>query len=143
MQCDAAEEMISNKNKAVALISSIETGDHAPIAYINPDKYIQHNLAVGDGLEGFGEVMKALPEGSAKADVKRAFEDGGYVVLHTEYDFFGPKVGFDVFRFEDGLIVEHWNNLQEIAPPNPSGRTQLDGATAVKDLDKTDETRLW
>ncbi|MDD1780206.1 hypothetical protein LRP49_03235 [Enterovibrio sp. ZSDZ35] len=141
--CNAmtAEEAISNKEKAVALISSIETGDHTPIAYINPDKYIQHNLAVGDGLEGFGEVMKALPEGSAQADVKRAFEDDNYVVLHTEYDFFGPKVGFDVFRFEDGLIVEHWDNLQEIAPPNPSGRTQLDGTTEIRDLDKTEANK--
>jgi predicted SnoaL-like aldol condensation-catalyzing enzyme len=28
----------------------------------------------------------------------------------SEYDFFGPKVGFDVFRFENGEIVEHWDN---------------------------------
>ncbi len=47
---------------------------------------------------------------------------------HTDYDFFGPKVGFDVFRFEDGLIVEHWDNLAvKSEQANPSGRTQLDG----------------
>ncbi|ELE1962835.1 nuclear transport factor 2 family protein [Vibrio vulnificus] len=137
----SASESLSNKDKAVALISSIETGDHAPIAYVNPNKYIQHNLAVGDGLEGFGEVLKALPEGSAKADVKRAFQDGDYVFLHTEYDFFGPKVGFDIFRFENGQIVEHWDNLQDIAPANPSGRTQLDGPTEAVDLDKTEENK--
>nr|WP_231870155.1 nuclear transport factor 2 family protein [Grimontia celer] len=137
----SASESLSNKDKAVALISSIETGDHAPIAYVKPNKYIQHNLAVGDGLEGFGEVMKALPEGSAKADVKRAFQDDDYVFLHTEYDFFGPKVGFDVFRFENGQIVEHWDNLQDIAPANPSGRTQLDGPTEAVDLDKTEENK--
>lgn len=137
----SASESLSNKNKAVALISSIETGDHAPIAYVNPNKYIQHNLAVGDGLEGFGELMKALPEGGAKADVKRAFQDDDYVFLHTEYDFSGPKVGFDVFRFENGQIVEHWDNLQDIAPANPSGRTQLDGPTEAVDLDKTEENK--
>ncbi|WP_028021860.1 nuclear transport factor 2 family protein [Enterovibrio calviensis] len=134
----SSEVTLSNKDKAVALISSIETGDHGPVAYINADKYIQHNLAVADGLEGFGELMQQLPEGSARADVKRAFQDGEYAVTHTEYDFFGPKVGFDVFRFEDGKIVEHWDNLQDIAPANPSGRTQLDGPTQVTDLDKTD-----
>ncbi|MDG3085844.1 hypothetical protein P7F88_06940 [Vibrio hannami] len=132
---------VSNKEKAVALISSIETGDPAPVAYVNPEKYIQHNLAVGDGLAGFGEVMQALPKGSAKAKVLRALEDEEYVVLHTKYNFFGPKVGFDVFRFEDGLIVEHWDNLQEIAPANPSGRTQFDGPTEIKDLDKTAENK--
>ncbi len=128
---------LTNKEKVVALLNSFNTGDQTPISYINPNKYIQHNLAVGDGLAGFGEVMQHAPPGGFKANVVRAFEDGDYVFTHTEYDFFGPKVGFDVFRFEDGLIVEHWDNLLEIAPPNPSGRTQLDGATAITDTDKT------
>jgi predicted SnoaL-like aldol condensation-catalyzing enzyme len=132
---------LSNKDKAVALINSIQTGDHAPIAYVNPNKYIQHNLAVGDGLAGFGAVMQTLPAGSAKASVKRAFQDGDFAVLHTEYDFFGPKAGFDIFRFENGQIVEHWDNLQEIAAANPSGRTQFDGATQVTDLDQTDANK--
>lgn len=128
---------LSNKEKVIALLTSIETGDPAPITYINPDKYIQHNLAVGDGLAGFGEVMSHLPKGSAKARVVRAFEDGEYVFAHTEYNFFGPKIGFDIFRFEDGLIVEHWDNLQEIATTTVSGRSQIDGPTEVADLDKT------
>jgi len=132
---------VSNKDKAVALIESLETGSKTPIAYINPNKYIQHNLAVGDGLEGFGAVMANAPEGGFKAQVIRAFEDGDYVVLHTQYDFFGPKVGFDVFRFEDGLIVEHWDNLAPITPPNPSGHTQLDGPVEIADLDKTEENK--
>jgi predicted SnoaL-like aldol condensation-catalyzing enzyme len=46
----------------------------------------------------------------------RVLQDGDFVATHTEYNFFGPKAGFDIFRFENGLIVEHWNNLQEIAP---------------------------
>jgi len=63
---------------------------------------------------------------------------------HTNYNFFGPKVGFDVFRFENGLIVEHWDNLDEkVTTNNPSGRSQLDGATQVTDLDKTEETKHW
>ena len=101
---------LSPKDKAVALIESIESGDQAPVAYINPNKYIQHNLAVADGLQGFGEVLAQLPPNSAQARVKRALQDGDYVVTHTEYELFGPKVGFDIFRYEDGLIVEHWDN---------------------------------
>ncbi len=136
-----AQDELSNTDKAIALIESIETGAKEPVGYINPDKYIQHNLAVADGLAGFGAVLQQLPEGSAKASVKRAFQDGDYVVLHTEYDFFGPKAGFDIFRFEQGLIVEHWDNLQEIAPANPSGRTQFDGPTEVTDLDQTEQNK--
>ena len=128
---------ISKKQKAVALVHSIETGDPKPIGYINSKKYIQHNLLAGDGLEGFAGVMKQLPAGSAKARVVRAFQDGDYVFTHTKYDFFGPKIGFDIFRFEDGKIVEHWDNLQEIASQSASGRTQIDGPAEVSDLEKT------
>lgn len=128
---------LSNKEKVVALLHSFNTGDQTPISYINPTKYIQHNLAVGDGLAGFGEVVKNAPPQGFKANVVRAFEDGDYVFAHTEYDFFGPKAGFDVFRFEDGLIVEHWDNLSEVTPPNPSGRTQFDGPSEIADQDKT------
>lgn len=132
---------LTKKDKVVALLNSFNTGAQEPISYINPNKYIQHNLGVGDGLAGFGAVVANAPEGGFKANVVRAFQDGEYVITHTEYDFFGPKAGFDVFRFEDGLIVEHWDNLAEITPPNPSGRTQLDGATKITDTDQTEANK--
>jgi len=132
---------LSNKDKVVALLNSFNTGAKEPISYINPEKYIQHNLAVADGLQGFGEVMQHAPPQGFKANVVRAFEDGDYVFTHTEYDFFGPKAGFDVFRFENGKIVEHWDNLLETQKPNPSGRTQFDGATEITDLDKTEANK--
>lgn len=50
-------------------------------------------------------------------------------------------MAFDIFRFKDGLISEHWDNLAAKATPNPSGRTQIDGQTEAKDLDKTEENR--
>ncbi|MCY6369948.1 hypothetical protein [Clostridium ganghwense] len=132
---------LSNKEKVVALLKSIETGAAEPVGYINPNKYIQHNLSTEDGLAGFGKTLQALPKGSAKVNTVRSFEDGNYVVAHTEYNFFGPKAGFDIFRFEDGKIVEHWDNLQKIAGPNPSGHTMFDGATEMKDLDKTEANK--
>jgi len=134
-------ETKSKKVKVIELLKSIETGNAEPVAYINPNKYIQHNLAVGDGLSGFGEVLSQLPKGSARVEVIRAFEDGNYVFAQTKYDFFGPKAGFDIFRFENGLIVEHWDNLQEIAKETVSGRTQFDGTTEIKDRDKTKENK--
>lgn len=130
--------MTTKEQQVVALLKAIETGATEPVGFINPDKYIQHNQAVGDGLVGFGAVLAALPKGSARAHTVRVFEDGDFVVAHTEYNFFGPKIGFDIFRFENGKIVEHWDNLEEAAAaPNPSHNTMIDGATAVTDLDKT------
>ncbi|HKR41063.1 MAG TPA: nuclear transport factor 2 family protein [Paraburkholderia sp.] len=130
--------MTTEKQQVVALLKSIETGDPQPVSAVNPGKYIQHNLAVGDGLAGFGAVLQALPKGSAKVDTVRVFQDGNYVFAHTDYNFFGPKIGFDVFRFESGQIVEHWDNLQEKPiQPNPSGHTMTDGPTQADDLVKT------
>jgi len=133
----------NNKQKVVELLKSIETGDSQPASYINPNKYIQHNLAVADGLQGFGALLHQLPPNSAKVKTVRVFQDGDYVFTHTDYNFFGPKVGFDIFRFEDGKIVEHWDNLQETAPANPSGHTMTDGATESKDFDKTEHNKTF
>lgn len=130
--------MTRQKQQVVALLKAIETGEAAPVAVINPDKYIQHNLGAADGLAGFGALLQALPKGSAKVNTVRVFQDGDHVFAHTDYNFFGPKTGFDIFRFEDGRIVEHWDNLQETPKsPNPSGRTMIDGATQATGLHAT------
>ena len=133
--------MSDNKQQVVELLKSIETGAKEPAGAVNPQKYIQHNLAVADGLAGFGAVLQALPKGSARANTVRVFQDGDTVFAHTEYDFFGPKIGFDVFRFENGKIVEHWDNLQATSGPNPSGHTMIDGAAQATDLSKTNENK--
>ncbi len=131
----------SQKQQVVDLLKSIETGAQEPAGYINPNKYIQHNLGVADGLAGFGALLAQLPPNSARGNTVRVFQDGNFVFAHTDYNFFGPKIGFDIFRFEDGKIVEHWDNLQETAGPNPSGHTMVDGATQVADLDKTEANK--
>ncbi len=133
----------SYKQQVVDLLKSMETGAPEPAMIINPEKYIQHNLAVADGLAGFSAVLKQLPQGSAKVNTVRVFQDGNYVVTHTDYDFFGPKVGFDIFRFENGMIVEHWDNLQKKPETaNPSGRTMLDNITPIIDIDKTESNKI-
>jgi len=124
---------MTQTQQVVRLLKSIETGEADAVSIINPLKYIQHNLGVADGLAGFGALLQQLPPGSARVNTVRAFEDGDFVVTHTDYDFFGPKIGFDIFRFEQGRIVEHWDNLQETAGPNASGHTMVDGPVAAED----------
>jgi predicted SnoaL-like aldol condensation-catalyzing enzyme len=130
------------KQQATELLKSIETGESEPLTYISPTKYIQHNLTVADGLAGVKALLQSLPRGATKVNTVRVLQDGNFVILHTEYNFFGPKVGFDIFRFEDGRIVEHWDNLQETAlKPSPSGHTMIDGPTVISDLDKTETNK--
>jgi len=129
--------MSTQKQQAVALLKAIEIGAAEPVAVIDATHYTQHNLAVADGLAGFGALLAQLPKGSARVNTVRVFQDGPFVFAHTEYDFFGPKIGFDIFRFEHGKIVEHWDNLQTTAGPNPSGNTMVNGPTEATDLDET------
>lgn len=96
------------KQRVVDLLKSLETKNPVPLAYINPKKYIQHNLSVADGPAGVATLIKSLPSDTA-VNAIRVFQDGDVVFAQTEYNFFGPKIGFDVFRFENGLIVEHWD----------------------------------
>lgn len=141
LRAEAKMEVKSNKENAVAVLNSLETRDKSPaLNYISDETYIQHNLSAGDGREGFLSLFE-VPNVKFKVNVVRVFEDGDFVFTHTVYDFFGPKVGFDVFRFKDGKIVEHWDNLQEIAPETVSGRSQIDGPTEATDLDRTGENK--
>ena len=94
---------MNNKDKVVALLQSLQTGDQNAIAYIHPQKYIQHNLFVADGVQGFSEFLKRrLPN---KVSIVRVFQDGDFVFAHT---LSGPKIELHIFRFEDGYMVEHW-----------------------------------
>lgn len=132
---------LSNKQKVAELLKSIETGAPEPAGYINQEKYIQHNQSIADGLAGFAAVLEQLPKGSAKVNTVRILADGDFVIAHTDYDFFGPKIGFDIFRFENGKIVEHWDNLQEKVTGTASGRSQIDGATNLTDINRTEANK--
>ncbi len=111
--------------------------------YFAPD-YIQHNPNFANGIEAQKGLVGFLSGAEGfSADYVRVIADDDMVAIHARYEGFGPTatIGFDVFRVENGLIVEHWDNLTPETPPNPSGRTQTDGATDITDLDKTDANK--
>ena len=137
---------MTNKEKALALINTFATGDVNKAKELLANDYIQHNLAYGTGAEAFVGSVDYLSKAPTKTIVKniRAFEDGDKVFLQTVYNFSGAgeQVAFDIFRFDsNGKIAEHWDNLANIAPANPSGHTQIDGDVVAKDLDKTNANK--
>ena len=128
--------------QVVALLKAIETGASGARRGHQSQRSTSSTTSLSRTVsQASAQLLKQLPKGSAKVNTVRAFEDGDFVVAHTEYNFFGPKIGFDIFRFENGQIVEHWDNLQETAGPNPSGHTMIDGPTVATDLDKTEAHR--
>ena len=136
--------MIQNKKEQIRkLLKGIETGDPESVAVVNEDKYIQHNPLTPEGSEALAALFKRLSQTSPRVDIVRIFEDGDYVYAHTDYNFNVLEIGFEVFRFEDGLAVEHWDNLQpKHNSPNPSGHTIIDGPTQVADLEETETNRV-
>lgn len=129
---------MSNGEIAAALLNSLPTGDTTVVeTYVAPD-YIQHNPGVPTGRDALLGMVNQMANSGMAVNVVRVLEDGDYAVTHTDA---GQAALFDVFRFENGMIVEHWDNIQEVAGPNPSGHTMFDGPTEVTDLDKTEENR--
>ena len=133
---------LNQKDLVKKLLKGIETGDSEAATVVNEAKYIQHNPLTRTGSEGLAELFKRLSQFSPRVRIVRIFEDGDIVFAHTDYDFNVVEIGFEVFRFEDGFAVEHWDNLQHKPDtPNLSGHTMLDGPIEVTDLDKTEVNR--
>lgn len=115
-------------------------GDRSVVERRVAERYIQHNPTVPDGREGllgFMEQLGKMPQ-PPRVQVKRTLADGDLVLLHSDYDLGGKRLAvFDLFRLQDGLIVEHWDGMQEQPATTASGRTMLDGPTEPQDLEKT------
>ena len=86
--------------------------------YVGPT-YIQHNPGAGDGPAAFVDFVTGFtsqfPE--LTVELKRVIAEGDLVVTHglikTSLDDRGTAA-MDLFRLEDGKIVEHWDVLQPV-----------------------------
>jgi predicted SnoaL-like aldol condensation-catalyzing enzyme len=129
-----------------AMISIFGGKDPSAVDRFFSEPFVQHDPNIPDGLAGLRQYatdIAASPQ--AKIKIYRTLEDGDLVLLHSKYEGLKGQstslVAFDLFRFKDGKIVEHWGGQEPEAPPNPSGRTQVDGPTEVVDRGKTEENR--
>lgn len=133
--------MFSKKEQIRALLKSIETGNTDAVSIVNEKKYIQHNPQTHEGSEGLAILFKRLSKTKPRVNMVRGFEDGEFVFAHMEYDFSSPKICFEVFRFENGQAVEHWDNIQERAGPNLSGQDMVGGPVWATGHEFTESNR--
>ena len=64
----------------------------------------------------------------ARSEIKRAFVDGDYVILHSHARLSDEDRGtavIDIFRVEDGRVVEHWDVLQAIPAESRNDNTMF------------------
>ena len=108
-----------NKAKVKALFKMLVTGDPEAMAgaigeYFDPN-YHQHNPDAGDGVAGF---VSAVQSGKLnfKADKQhKVLGEGNFVLSISEGTHRGnPAVFYDLLRFDNGKIVEHWDVIQDI-----------------------------
>lgn len=135
---------LSQKERTAAIQKSLETRERFPISYFDSRRYIQHNLNLADGLGPLLAFMDSLPIENTRVNVRRMFEDGEYSVAHADYLLgdWGSLVGFEVHRWEEDRIVEHWDNLQPTpASLNESGRSMTDGTDFVSSDDYSSENK--
>jgi predicted SnoaL-like aldol condensation-catalyzing enzyme len=134
--------MTDLKSRAVSLLKSLGTGDAEALAHIDADNYVEHAINVGFVVTGLPELFRLVPRATTRVHALRVFQEGAFVFAHSEYELFGPKVGFNVFRFKGDRIVEHWSNLEDRpAGRNPSGHTMTDGPMLPTELTKTESNK--
>jgi predicted SnoaL-like aldol condensation-catalyzing enzyme len=100
----------------------------AALAHVG-DRYVQHNPNAADGPDGFRKFIGFLREKfpNSHSEIKRSFVDGDYVTLHVhavrEPGTRGNAI-VDIFKLENGKIVEHWDVVQPI-PENPANSNTM------------------
>src|SRR5882757_5616399 len=120
-----AADMEANKKAVVAFYEAgLNKKDfEAAAKYFGP-KYIQHNPGAPDGVEGFKTFVDFLRNKfpNSHSEIRRVFADGDFVILHVhavrEPGTLGRAI-VDIFRLEDGKIVEHWDVAQDIPEKMP------------------------
>ena len=94
------------------------------------DVYIQHNPLAPDGpdlfVEFIGQFQAMAPD--MVFDLKRVIAEGDLVVLHYHLTMTPDDLGravVDIFRVEDGKIVEHWDVLQDVPAQSANNNTMF------------------
>lgn len=124
-----ANETTAEANKKTVLAfyeaALVQRDTDAAVKYLG-SKYIQHNPVAPDGVEGVKGLIKFLAEKfpNRTSVIKRVVAQGDLVVLHVHAKSSPEDRGnaiVDIFRLENGKIVEHWDVMQPV--PEKSANT--------------------
>jgi predicted SnoaL-like aldol condensation-catalyzing enzyme len=110
-----------NKRNVLAFYEAgINNKDFDAAASLIGDRYVQHNPAIAEGVEGFGRRVEFMKERfpELRAEIKKIFAEGDFVIAHVHGVRVPGQRGtaiVDIFRLdEEGRLIEHWDVMQDV-----------------------------
>jgi len=91
--------------------------DYAAAERFWSPKYIQHSAHIAPGREGLFALVRSAPD-TLRYENQVIVAEGDYVIAHGRFSGIGRPAAWiaaDIVRFEDGLLAEHWDVLQDEA----------------------------
>ena len=119
------EQTIQQKNKDLVL-KAFDTlfnkRDYATAETFWSPKYIQHSAHIEPGRDGLFNLVKNTPA-TLKYEPGLIIAEGDFVIVHGRFSAFGLPVNWiaaDILRIENGILVEHWDVIQDEATEEQS-----------------------
>ena len=84
--------------------------------------YIQHSAHIAPGREGLFDLVRGLPP-TLRYEPGLIVADGEFVIVHGRFSGFGAPANWiaaDILRIQDGVLVEHWDVIQDEATQEQS-----------------------
>jgi predicted SnoaL-like aldol condensation-catalyzing enzyme len=115
----------AQKNKAIVL-EAFDTlfnkRDYKAAERFWSPNYIQHSAHIEPGRDGLFNLVKSLPA-ALRYEHGPDVAEGDYVILHGRFSNIGLPMNWiaaDIVRMKDGILVEHWDVIQDEATEEQS-----------------------
>ena len=118
-------ESTAAKNKAIVLEAFealFNKRDYAAAERFWSPGYIQHSAHIAPGRDGLLNLVKNLPP-TLKYEPGTIVAEGDFVIVHGRFSGLGQPVNWiaaDILRIKDGILVEHWDVIQDEATEQQS-----------------------
>src|ERR1700716_1963616 len=115
----------TEKNKALvfeAFDTLFNKRDYAAAEKFWSPNYIQHSAHIASGRQGLFNLIKNIPP-TLKYEPGTIVAEGDFVIVHGRFSGFGAPVNWiaaDILRLQDGILVEHWDVIQDEATQEQS-----------------------
>ena len=119
------EKTIQQKNKDLVLSAFdalFNRRDYARAETFWSPSYIQHSAHIEPGREGLFNLIKSIPA-TLKYEPGVIVAEGDFVIVHGRFSGMGLPVNWiaaDILRIENGILVEHWDVIQDEATEEQS-----------------------